>query len=958
MTNSAQHRETIFSEAIEIESPEERADFLARACENDLELRRDVERLVHDYFGAGDFLERPAVQLQTLADPGAAEGPGTQIGPYRLVEQIGEGGFGVVFLAEQERPVRRRVALKIIKPGMDTRQVIARFEAERQALALMDHPNIAKVFDAGTVGSVCRTGPDSSPIDDEQGPARQVGPTGRPYFVMELVHGVPITEYCDQCQLTTRERLELFISVCEAVQHAHQKGVIHRDIKPTNVLVAIQDGKAAPKIIDFGVAKATGQRLTEHTLLTGFVQMIGTPMYMSPEQAELSQLGVDTRTDIYSLGVLLYELLTGTTPYEKERLRQAAFDEFRRIVREEEPPPPSRRLTTLAADMASTVAQRRHTEPQRLIGNIRGELDWIVMKCLEKERNRRYETASGLALDLKHYLADEPVHACPPSARYRLHKFARRNRVAIMTASLVAAALIVGSVASLLWAMRAIEAESLAEGRLKAELEAHRVADDARSKAEASFHKARQAVDDMYTQVAERWLSQQPQMQPLQREFLEKALQFYAEAAQQTSGDPAVRFETAKAFRRVGEIQHRLGEPGLAEKAHRQAVDRLQALADESPHEATFRAELADALHRLGVLLGDTGRYSEEEQIHRRALAIDEALAADFPANVDYRRNLGRGHWFLGQVLMVAAPNRRREAEDALRAALAIQRDLVVDYPAIEEYKHHLAQTYLRLGLTIGYLDRHDEERQALGEAAKLLEVLAEEFPTIPAYRNELANVYYWVALRQPTRDAEDSVRRAIAIQRKLVADYPAVTDYRYDWARSQTVLGRLLLRSDQIQEAQNAFVQAADISARLTAEAPGVHYYRGNQAFVRVALGALYVKAGKPAEAQAAYEEAITLYRSLVTEFPDLWEYGKQLGRAYAKLAPLLTAAGQDEEAATAMREAQRYKTEDARRRKPVEEPSLVAAHKQSQNNPSPVGEDAEAASLERDNELKRRKP
>ena len=274
----------------------------------------------------------------------------------------------MVFLAEQERPVRRRVALKVIKPGMDTREVIARFEAERQALAMMDHPNIAKVHDAGATEN------------------------GRPYFVMELVQGVPITEYCDQCNLTTRERLELFITVCQAVQHAHQKGVIHRDIKPTNVLVAMQDGRPAPKIIDFGVAKAIDQRLTEHTLMTAFAQMVGTPLYMSPEQAELSPLGVDTRSDIYSLGVLLYELLTGTTPFDKDRLHAASYDELRRIIREEEPPRPSARISTLAADLATTVAEHRRTDARRLRQTVRGELDWIVMKCLEKDRNRRYET--------------------------------------------------------------------------------------------------------------------------------------------------------------------------------------------------------------------------------------------------------------------------------------------------------------------------------------------------------------------------------------------------------------------------------------------------------------------------------------------------------------------------------------------------------------------------------------
>ena len=349
------------------------------------------------------FTTVPSARFSHCRSPNSL---GTVIGPYKLLEQIGEGGFGVVFLAEQERPVRRRVALKIIKPGMDTRQVIARFEAERQALAMMDHPNIAKVHDAGATEN------------------------GRPYFVMELVQGVPITEYCDQCNLTTRERLELFITVCQAVQHAHQKGIIHRDIKPTNVLVAMQDGRPAPKIIDFGVAKAIDQRLTEHTLTTAFAQMVGTPLYMSPEQAELSPLGVDTRSDIYSLGVLLYELLTGTTPFDKDRLHAASYDELRRIIREEEPPRPSARISTLAADLATTVAEHRRTDARRLSRHVRGELDWIVMKCLEKDRNRRYETPNSLARDIERYLHDEPVQACPPSTVYRFRKFARRNKVA------------------------------------------------------------------------------------------------------------------------------------------------------------------------------------------------------------------------------------------------------------------------------------------------------------------------------------------------------------------------------------------------------------------------------------------------------------------------------------------------------------------------------------------------
>ena len=346
------------------------------------------------------------------------ERPGDTIGRYKLLERIGEGGFGVVYMAEQQQPVRRKVALKVVKPGMDSRQVLARFEAERQALAIMDHPNIAKVFDGGMTDS------------------------GRPYFVMELVKGVPITEFCDQQQLAPRQRLELFGHVCDAVQHAHQKGIIHRDIKPSNVLVIMHDTTPLVKVIDFGVAKALGQELTDKTMFTGFAQLLGTPLYMSPEQAGQSALDIDTRSDIYSLGVLLYELLTGTTPFDKERFKKAAQEEIRRIIREEEPPRPSTRLSESKDSLASISAQRR-IEPAKLTKLVRGELDWIVMKALEKDRNRRYETANAFAMDVQRYLADEPVLACPPSAGYRLRKFVRRNKRTLITSALLGAMLLV-----------------------------------------------------------------------------------------------------------------------------------------------------------------------------------------------------------------------------------------------------------------------------------------------------------------------------------------------------------------------------------------------------------------------------------------------------------------------------------------------------------------------------------
>jgi serine/threonine protein kinase len=390
----------------------------------------------------------------------AAVRVGIVIGSYKLIEQIGEGGFGLVFVAEQQKPVRRRVALKVIKPGMDTHEVITRFEAERQALALMDHPNIARVLDAGTTDS------------------------GRPYFVMELVHGIPITEYCDRNRLTPGERLELFVLVCRAIQHAHQKGIIHRDIKPSNVLVTLHDGIPVVKVIDFGVAKALHQPLTDKTIYTRFAQIVGTPLYMSPEQAEMSGLDIDTRSDIYSLGVLLYELLTGTTPFDRKRLSQAAYDELIRIIRDEEPPRPSTRLSH-STETLSVVAAQRRTEAARLSRMFRGDLDWITMKALEKDRTRRYETANGLARDVERYLNDEPVEAGPPGAGYRLRKFARKNRTALRIVGAFLLLLVLGAIASTWQAIRATVAEHNANTQRdiarKNELEASQAREETRT---------------------------------------------------------------------------------------------------------------------------------------------------------------------------------------------------------------------------------------------------------------------------------------------------------------------------------------------------------------------------------------------------------------------------------------------------------------------------------------------
>ncbi len=446
---------SIFGQAMALSSLEERAAYLRQACAGDPQLRAEIESLLQADQNAGSFLRERDLCPTATADELLPELAGTIIGPYKLMEQIGEGGMGLVFVAEQQQPVRRKVALKVIKPGMDTRQVIARFEAERQALALMDHPNIAKVHDGGTTG----------------GDPGSVSP-GRPYFVMELVKGVPITEYCDQNQVPIRERLKLFLDVCQAVQHAHQKGIIHRDIKPSNVLVVSHDGTPMVKVIDFGVAKAIGQQLTDKTIYTQFAQLIGTPLYMSPEQAGESGLDVDTRSDIYSLGVLLYELLTGTTPFDGERFKTAAYEEIRRIIREEEPPKPSTRISTLG-QAATTISAQRQCEPKRLRQLVRGELDWIVMKALEKDRNRRYESASAFAADVERYLRDEPVQACPPSTIYRLQKFGKRNKAKLIVGGLAGVMLLAALVSIVEVWEHAAQEKAAVEETARKNLELH-----------------------------------------------------------------------------------------------------------------------------------------------------------------------------------------------------------------------------------------------------------------------------------------------------------------------------------------------------------------------------------------------------------------------------------------------------------------------------------------------------
>jgi serine/threonine protein kinase/tetratricopeptide (TPR) repeat protein len=565
MREHASAEKAIFCAALEKATGWQREAYLREACGDDRELLQRVELLLSAHEALQGPLDAPppGVGLAATIDQPVREQPGMVIGHYKLHEQIGEGGFGMVFLAEQRQPVRRKVALKILKPGMDTRQVVARFEAERQALALMDHPNIARVFDGGETAS------------------------GRPYFVMELVKGIPITDFCDQGRLGVRQRLELFATVCQAVQHAHQKGIIHRDLKPSNVLVTLHDDQPVVKVIDFGIAKVIGQRLTDKTVHTGWAQLIGTPLYMSPEQAGLSGLDVDTRSDIYALGVLLYELLTGTTPFDSQRLRQVGPEELCRIIREEEPPRPSTRFSTLG-QAAATVATQRKSDPKQLSRLFRGELDWVVMKALEKDRNRRYETANGLAGDVQRYLANEPVQAGPASARYRLRKFVRRRRGAVLATGIILAVLLAGVAVSTWQAIRATRSE-VAERR----------------SAETARAINRYLIEDLFAAAT----PEEAQGRKITvQEVLDRASATIDTAfADQPEVEAGVRLA-------IGRTYSSLGLFAKAEPHVRRALE-LRFL-----HLGADNLDTLEAMSQLGSLCANQGKYDEAEHHHRQAL--------------------------------------------------------------------------------------------------------------------------------------------------------------------------------------------------------------------------------------------------------------------------------------------------------------------------------------------------
>jgi eukaryotic-like serine/threonine-protein kinase len=818
----AMNAEEILLAAVEKKTEAERAAFLEGACGPDAELRAQVESLLEAHREAGSFLEQPLFEATPTSDqPPDQEKSGTVIGPYKLLQQLGEGGMGTVYMAEQTQPVQRKVALKVIKAGLDSRQVIARFEAERQALAMMDHVNIARVLDAGATEA------------------------GLPYFVMELVHGVPITTYCDDNRLTPRERLELFVPVCQAIQHAHQKGIIHRDLKPSNVMITLYDGKPVPKVIDFGVAKATEQKLTERTLFTQYGTLVGTLEYMSPEQAEMSALGVDTRSDIYSLGVLLYELLTGSTPLTHQRLKEAAYAEILRMIKEEQPPKPSARLSDSGEALASISAQR-HMEPAKLTKLVRGELDWIVMKTLEKDRNRRYETVNGLARDIECYLHDEPVLACPPSRWYRFRKFARRNRRALAIASAVVLAVLL-AVVGLIVNNRMVTRE--------------------KERADRNFERAGHAVNKYFTLVSEDQDLKAKGLEPLRRKLLTAARDYYAEFVQERGDVPALRAEFAAAHMRLGSITEDIADKGKAIEEYQQALALCQQLVDAQPAVADHQVMLARAHGGLGRLYHAVDRFQDSQAAYQRAVSIEEELTRAQPDVAQYRKDLATSHEGLGHVYRVIG--QPKDAEVVYQKSAGIWEQLGNQFPAVPEYQSGLASSLAHLGDLFATTGRADEAEKAYQKALIVRRQLAQAHPGVPDYQDRLAACLLNLGLLDSetnrAKEAEAPTGEARDIWQKLADVHPTVTEYQHYLAASHNNLGVVYEATDRLAEAERAYGKAMAIRRQLADTHPAVIAFAVELGGSQCNMGTRALDAGKQAEALDWYAQAIATFEGVL---------------------------------------------------------------------------------------------
>jgi serine/threonine protein kinase/tetratricopeptide (TPR) repeat protein len=866
---------SLFLNASDLADPAERAAYLNRECGNDDELRNRVEALlragedspappagseaatIESDFGAigkeakgvrttNPDLDVSPISITALYD----QHPGAEIliaGRYTLQEKIGEGGMGEVWVARQSEPVKRKVALKLIKPGMDSRAVLARFEQERQALAILDHPNIARVLDAGMT------------------------PNGQPFFVMELVSGLPLNKFCDELRLTPRERLELFVPICQAVQHAHQKGIVHRDLKPANILITMIDAKPVPKVIDFGVAKATAGKLTDESMSTLFGSVVGTLEYMSPEQAGFSGEDIDTRADIYSLGVILYELLTGLRPVDAARLKKAAFPEMIRIIREEEPPKPSTRLSTDTS--LPSLAAMRQTDPRKLMNILRGDLDWVVMKCLEKHRDRRYETANALARDVQRYLSGDAVEACPPSVGYRMRKFVKRNQGPVLAATFVFLALLAGFIGT-------------AYGLFRAD-RAWRAEAAQRSRAEKRDEQRIEALKKFRDAVANNpELKDNPALDSLRKTLLKQPLAYFEDLRDRLQDELGSRPESLV---RIGVRLRDSGKPAEALKAFEAALAIRQKLADANPTVIQFQSELAESHDTIGSALAYMRKPADALKQYEGALAIRQKLADASATVIQFQSDLATSHDKIG--LLMTETGKPAEALKAYEAALAIRQKLADANATVIEFQSDLATSHNKIGFLMTKTGKSAEALKAYEAALAVQRKLADANPNVIQFQNEMASSHNNIGLlmNETGRPAQalKACEAALAIRERLAEANPTVTQFQSDLAASHNYVGILLGDLGKPAEALKAHGAALLAIERKLADAnPTISRLHGDLAASHHDIGLLLVESGKRADALKAYEAALTVRERLAREHPESSEYASSLGGVLNNIA------------------------------------------------------------------------
>ncbi len=942
MTSPDPDLKSLFCEALERPSGPERDAYLEDACRGNPALKAGVEALLAAHDQAGRFLaqgpERPVADgLETLAATGtdapsiatnsaetianetyqsartsasetlacAENGSGTTNPTiavsgrknrpggfvpgqviamrYTLRNVLGEGGLGTVYLAEQTEPVKRQVALKLIKLGTDSRAVLARFDAERQALALMDHPNIARVYDGGTTE------------------------TGQPFFVMELVNGLPITDYCDRKRLPFKARLELFVAVCQAVQHAHQKGIIHRDLKPSNVMVTEVNGRPTPKVIDFGVAKATEFDLTDQSLGdTGAI--VGTPTYMSPEQADPSSMDVDTRTDVYALGVILYELLAGSPPLDASQFKRGALLEMLRMVREVDPPRPSTKVST--AEGLPNIAAGRSIDPAQLKRALTGDLDWIVMKALEKDRTRRYETANGFAADINRHLSSEPVLAAPPSRVYRTKKFVRRHRNGVLAASLVLLSLLGGlaAVAAVQTAANAMLKASLTrETRANMALnEANGQLTKSRAAVEARYKLATEAIKTFHTGVSEDFLLKEEKFKDLRNRLLKSASDFYGKlgALLGKETDIASRRALAQSNFELADLTGKVGRNEDALAAHRAVLAAHEALAAEPGAGVVAKVNVGRSLMAVAGLLEATGKTDEALAAYRRSESL---LAGPAGADPSARAALAACRSQMGGLLRTTGKSAAALA--AYRLARADQEALAAAPEASNDARHDLADTVLRIGVLLGGTGKPSQEEAEYRRALEIYQKLADDNPAVTKFRSSLAishNVLGLVLDEAGKRaDAEAEHRKGLALLQKLADDHPAVTEFRSKLAMSHNNLGAVLNHMGKPVAAAAEFRKMLALQQKLADDNPAVTEFRSSLALSHLNHGILLGEAGNPAEAEAEYRKALALWQKLADDNRAVTEFPEWLAKSHGCLASLLSKTGNPAEAEAEFRKA-----------------------------------------------------